>query len=173
MAGALVNDFPTELWTPGASAKLIERQYSFNWKQLSAIAEITSLQFYLRLFPGTIRGPQIVEFLKAFGQQIRSKLLIIWDGLPAPRSRLVRQHIESVDGRIALEQLPPYAPELNAAEYTWAHTKGCELGNLRARTAVRAGQLVRTQPTQIDAAPPAAHQRVLEVARTADVMSRK
>jgi hypothetical protein len=52
-------------------------QYSFNWKQLSAMAGVTWWQFYFRLFPGSIGGPQVVEFLKALRRHIRHRLLII------------------------------------------------------------------------------------------------
>jgi len=38
-------------------------QYHFNWKTLSAMAGVTWWNFYFRLFPGTIRSPQVVEFL--------------------------------------------------------------------------------------------------------------
>jgi hypothetical protein len=37
-------------------------QYCFNWHQLSVIAGVTFYRFYCRLFPGTIKGPQVIEF---------------------------------------------------------------------------------------------------------------
>lgn len=52
-------------------------QYSFNWKQLSVMAGMSFYRFYFRLFPGPVRAPQCVEFLKALRKQIRRKLLII------------------------------------------------------------------------------------------------
>jgi len=39
------------------------------------------------LFKGSIKSPQIVEFLKALQATIGKKLLIIWDGLRAHRSQ--------------------------------------------------------------------------------------
>src|SRR6516165_7731704 len=57
------------------------------------------------------------------------KLLIVWDRLQAHRSRLVREYVESQEGAIHLEYLPPYAPELNPVEYLWAHWKHHELAN--------------------------------------------
>ena len=120
-------------------------QYSFNWKQLSAIAGISFWRFYFRLFPGAIRGPQLIEFLQALVRQLRGKLLIIWDGLPAHRSKLVRQYVESLEGHIVLEQLPGYAPELNPVEYIWAHMKGHELANLCASTISEVGDFARNR----------------------------
>ena len=37
---------------------------------------------------------------------IGKKLLIIWDGLQAHRSKLVRAHVEAQRGRIVLERTP-------------------------------------------------------------------
>ena len=42
---------------------------------------------------------------------------------------LVREYVESQDGAIHLEFLPPYAPGLNPVEYLWSHWKHHELGN--------------------------------------------
>jgi transposase len=109
-------------------------QYHFNWHQLSAMAGITFHRFYFRLFPGSIKGPQVVEFLHALGRQIRQKVLVIWDGLPAHRSTVVRDYVDSLNGAIQLEYLPAYAPELNPTEYIWGHLKQHELGNFCART---------------------------------------
>lgn len=68
------------------------------------------------LHEGSIKNPQIVEFLKALARQIGRKLLIIWDGLKAHRSRLVRDYVDSLEGRIEPAFRPPYAPELNPVE---------------------------------------------------------
>jgi hypothetical protein len=65
-------------------------QYRFNWKTLSLIAGITLWRFYFQLFPGAIKGPQIIEFLEHLMRHLRRPLLVIWDGLPAHRSALVR-----------------------------------------------------------------------------------
>ena len=91
-------------------------------------------RFYLRLYPGAIKGQQLVEFLHALGRQIRRKVLVIWDGLPAHRSQFVRDYVESLKGAIQLEYLPAYAPELNPTEYIWGHLKHHELANYCARS---------------------------------------
>ena len=65
---------------------------------------------------------------------INRKLLIIWDGLPAHRSRVVRNYVESLDGCIALERLLGYARERNPIEYLFGYAKQRELGNLCLET---------------------------------------
>ncbi len=129
-----LSERPTQVRSSAPRGQTPVLQYHFNWHQLSAIAGITFQRFYFRLFPGAIKGPQLVEFLHALGQQIRQKALVIWDGLPAHRSQLVRDYVESLKGAIQLEYLPAYAPELNPTEYIWGHLKQHELGNFCART---------------------------------------
>lgn len=119
-------------WAPRGHTPVL--QYHFTWHQLSAIAGITFCRFYFRLFPGAIGGAQIIEFLQALGRQIRRKVLVIWDGLPAHRSRLVRDYVDRLNGAVQLEYLPAYAPELNPTEYIWGQLKQHELGNFCART---------------------------------------
>ena len=116
-------------WSPVGEAPVL--QYSFSWKQLSVIAGVTWWQFYFRFFSGAIRSPQVVEFLKALRRQVPGRLLVIWDGLRAHQSHLVRGYIED-DGGIQLERLPAYAPELNPVEYIWGYLKNRELANLCA-----------------------------------------
>lgn len=73
-----------------------------------------------------------MEFLTALTRQIKGKLLIVWDGLKAHKSRLVREFVESKGDRIVLDYLPPYAPELNPVEYIWGYLKNREIANLCA-----------------------------------------
>jgi transposase len=86
-----------------------------------------------RLFAGSIRSPQVVEFLKALSSTIGRKLLIIWDRLQAHRSKLVRQYVEQLNGDVALEYLPAYAPELNPVECIWGYLKSHEIPNFCAK----------------------------------------
>ena len=104
-------------------------QYHFNWKTLSAVAGVTWWNFYFRLFPGAIRSPQIIEFLSHLLRHLPGKLLIVWDGLPGHRSRVTWEFIRQQRGRLWVEFLPAYAPELNPVEYLWSHWKQHELPN--------------------------------------------
>ena len=104
-------------------------QFHFNWKSLSAIAGVTWWNFYFRLFPGSIKSPQVVIFLEHLLRHLSGKLLVIWDGLPCHRSRLVRDFVAEQKGRLEIEPLPAYAPELNPVEYLWGYWKQHQLPN--------------------------------------------
>ena len=129
-----LSERPTRVrtWAPKGQTPVL--QYSFNWKQLSLIAGVSLWRFYFRFFDGAIKSAQVVDYLKALKATIGGKLLIIWDGLPAHRSRIVRDYVESLDGHIVLERLPAYAPELNPVEYLFGYAKQRELANLCVKT---------------------------------------
>jgi transposase len=119
-------------WSPKGQTPVL--QYSFNWKTLSAVAGITWWNFYFRLYPGSIRSPQVLEFLSHLMRCLPKDLLVIWDGAPIHRSRLVKQFVGQQRGRIELEYLPAYAPELNPVEYLWGYWKQHELPNFCPKT---------------------------------------
>jgi transposase len=108
-------------------------QYSFSWKQMSVIAGVTFWRFYFRLYNGSIRTPQVLEFLKVLQATIKKKLLIIWDRLQAHRSKLVRRHVDAQKGRLSVEFLPAYAPEMNPVECVWGYLKHHAMPNYCAR----------------------------------------
>lgn len=78
---------------------------------------------------GSIKSPQVIEFLRALHRHIRGKVLLIWDGAPIHRSRVVADFLEQQRHWLHVERLPAYAPELNPVEYLWAYWKKTELAN--------------------------------------------
>ena len=91
---------------------------------------MTWWNFYFQLFDKAIAKEEVVIFLGYLLQHITSPLLIVWDRLPAHKSRLVAEFVANLNGWVAIEYLPPYAPELNPVEYLWGHWKQHELPNV-------------------------------------------
>ncbi len=108
-------------------------QYHFNWKVLSAAAGITCWNFYFRLYQRTIRAAEVVNFLGHLLRHLPGRLLVIWDRSQTHRSRLVREFVARQRGRLTLDYLPAYAPELNPVEYIWGYWKHHELPNFCPR----------------------------------------
>jgi len=129
-------------------------QHQFNWDNLSIAAGITPWQFYFRLYEGTMGKHEVRDFVEHLWKQIHRPMLLIWDRLPGHRSRVVGDYIHTLNGAIDIQYLPAYAPELNPAEYIWAHLKQHELANFcphnlwhlstEARSALRSMQRRRT-----------------------------
>jgi transposase len=57
-------------------------------------------------------------------------LTLVWDNLSAHTSRTMRAWIRAQRSWLVVEQLPPYAPDLNPVETLWTNLKGQELANL-------------------------------------------
>ncbi len=82
-----------------------------------------------------VRGPRVVRFLKHLLRQIPGKMLVIWDGSPIHRSKVVKAFLaEGGAARLWLEQVPGYAPELNPVEGVWRYLKRVRLRNVCCRT---------------------------------------
>jgi len=54
---------------------------------------------------------------------LKQRLLIIWDGLKAHRSKLVREYLDFTCGDVRMAFLPPYSPDLYPVEFLWAWLK--------------------------------------------------
>lgn len=87
------------------------------------------LAFTCELHPDrSIKGPEVVQFLKDLRRQYGGPLIVVWDRLQAHRSKLVKAYLEQ-HPEITTEFLPTYAPDLNPVELVWRHAKGGELAN--------------------------------------------
>lgn len=114
-------------WAPrGQTPVLFE---SFGWKSLSIIGGLSLKRFCFQIHEGSIKSQQVVEFLKHLQRHLPQRLLIIWDGAAIHRSAVVRDYVASTRGRLQVERLPAYAPEINPVEYMWGHLKNHEIAN--------------------------------------------
>jgi len=109
------------------------------------VAGLTYTRAYFRMHAGSIKGEQIVEFLKALRIQFIRPMLIVWDGLKVHRSKVVRRYLDSLDGHIQTTFLPPYAPELNPVEYLWAWLKRHALANFCPDTLTQLAHTARSK----------------------------
>lgn len=81
------------------------------------------------------RSQAVVRFLKHLLQHIPGTILVIWDGAPIHRSRVIQQFLASgATARLQLERLPAYAPDLNPVEWVWRYLKHVALRNVCCAT---------------------------------------
>ena len=114
-------------WAPEGETPVVEM--NFNWDKLSVIGGISLKSIYFQVHEESIKSAQVIGFLDHLQRHVRGNLLVIWDGLPAHRSKAVAQYLASTEGRVWVERLPAYAPELNPIEYLWGNVKGTDLAN--------------------------------------------
>jgi transposase len=64
-----------------------------------------------------------VEFLKRLLHHAAQPIFLILDGGSYHHSRLVKDYVATLSGKLRLFFLPPYSPELNPDEQVWNYLK--------------------------------------------------
>jgi transposase len=74
-----------------------------------------------------------VVFLRHLRPHVSDKLVVVWDGSPMHTGQ-VRTYVANGGApQIHVEQLPPYAPDLNAGEGGWHQLKNMDMRHLCCR----------------------------------------
>ena len=134
-------------WAPRGETPVLE--LNFHWKKLSVIGGSTLKSLYFQLHEDSVKAPEVVAFLKHLQQHIPGNLLVIWDGLPAHRSKLVADYLATTETRVWVERLPGYAPELNPIEYLWGYAKGNDLANFAPKELWELSRAARKALTRV------------------------
>lgn len=104
----------------------------FRCNMLSAISNRGQLWFML--VEHRVTAPVFIAFLRRLQRQVRRPVILIVDRHPVHRSRAVQRWIQRQQGRIRLEFLPAYSPELNPDEVLNQDVKTNAVGRRRPRT---------------------------------------
>lgn len=128
-------------WAPRGKTPIIRS--SGSWKKITLSGVIITdtmnerSELFLRSLAGNMDKEETLRFLKDLKRHMRGrKLLLVWDGLPAHRAKVVQAYIEAESAWLRIVRFPGYAPELNPIEYLWATMKKRYLGNLADLTAI-------------------------------------
>jgi hypothetical protein len=82
----------------------------------------------------SLNGMHSIAFLRHLLRVAGKPLLVIWDGSPIHRRVAVTEFVAKTRGKIWLEALPGYAPDLNPwDEGGWHHLKDVQLANVVCR----------------------------------------
>jgi transposase len=84
------------------------------------------VRLYFAIYPNNIHAADSVSFIRALRRQLGTKLLLVWDRLNVHRAAA---KVLQRRGDLAIEWLPPYAPDLNPVEQVWNHSKYTTLAN--------------------------------------------
>ena len=79
--------------------------------------------FWFTTYAGALNGELFVTLLRKMMHGRRKPLHLVLDGLPAHKTRAVRDYVEERKGKLTLHFLPGYAPDLNPDELVWSYTK--------------------------------------------------
>jgi len=126
-------------WAPRGHTPVI--RHRFKWKRVSMAAGLCygsrggGAQLAFHRHPDAYDTDSLIaalgELRVFLGGQ---KATLVWDGLPAHRSKVMRAWLRRQRSWLVVEPLPGYAPDLNPVEALWANLKGVELANLAGDT---------------------------------------
>jgi len=111
--------------------------HCFNWKKLSISAALgfrwdgKKSQLFFQTRPDSYNAETLISFLEDLRRELRGrKVILIWDGLPAHKSKIMMAYLNSQRRWLEVVRLPGYAPDLNPVETLWSSLKGKDLSNL-------------------------------------------
>jgi transposase len=93
-------------------------------QKINAISAINARgAFWCKDYTGKLNAALFVEFLKDFMKGRSYKVYLVVDGHPSHKAKVVKEYVQSTQGRLELHFLPPYAPDLNPDEFVWQYVK--------------------------------------------------
>jgi transposase len=125
-------------WAPKGETPILI--HAFNWSKLSICAAMGyrwdggRSRLYFQTVEGSYNSERLIGFLKDLKRHLRGqKAILVWDGLPAHKSRAMKAYLIEQRDWLTIERLPGYAPDLNPVELLWGNVKGTELANRCAK----------------------------------------
>lgn len=137
-AGYLLEPLRKKMWAPrGQTPQLV--YHTGKPRKLSVIGGLcypgsscSSLEqprLFTQWHPGqSVDQQAVMQFLRRLLDECPGQVIVVWDNLPAHRSKLVKAFCRA-HHRLWLEALPAYAPDLNPIEQIWCMSKYHRLAN--------------------------------------------
>jgi len=91
------------------------------------------IKLYLQSHRTSIRGEEVIAYLKHILRHIPGSIILVWDKHPIHRRRQVKEFLGH-HPRVQVYEFPTSAPELNPTEFVWA-----QISESTAGTAPRDG----------------------------------
>lgn len=88
---------------------------------ISAVSPSGALKF--DVFFGSCNEVVFVEFLKKLMHDAPRPVFLILDNVSFHKTKMVKDYVATLDGRLRLFFLPGYSPELNPDEWVWKNVK--------------------------------------------------
>ena len=80
-------------------------------------------ELYFQIGTESLNGNTFVEYLKNLVRDATYPIWIITDGYSAHHSKVVKEYLETTNGKVKIFFLPAYSPILNPVELVWNNIK--------------------------------------------------
>lgn len=133
-SGLFLNPLVRRTWAPKGQTPILDARGRHRDK-VSVIGAVSvspvahRLGFYFATDPdGYFTPEKVVEFLRDLLEHLRGKVVVLWDGGSNHKGPAIRKFLAR-NGRLRLERLPAYSPDLNPVEAVWSWLKYGKLSN--------------------------------------------
>jgi transposase len=93
-------------------------------QKVNAISAVNARgAFWSDVYTGNLNAGRFIVFLRKFMRGRRRNVILVVDGHPSHKAKIVAAYVRSTRGRLELHFLPPYAPDLNPDEFVWQYAK--------------------------------------------------
>jgi transposase len=109
-------------WAPCGRTPVVKatgRRFGLN--VISAVSARGDFRFMVH--EGTVTAVVFREFLKRLMLGTKQPIILVVDGHPTHKAKLVKEYVEQQQGKLKLVYLPPYSPQLNPDEQVWGYVK--------------------------------------------------
>jgi transposase len=80
-------------------------------------------EFSFMVHEGPVNSEVFLSFLKRLMQDATMPVILIVDGHSIHKTKIVKDYVNELAGKLKIYYLPPYSPQLNPDEQVWAHVK--------------------------------------------------
>jgi transposase len=109
--------------------------------------------FWYCTYQGGLTAELFVGLLRKMMRHRAKPVHLVVDGLPAHKTKLVKDYVLSTKGRLTLHFLPGYAPELNPDELVWSYVKRTGVARKPLHKGERLKDKIEAQLARIKNAP--------------------
>jgi transposase len=109
--------------------------------------------FWYCTYEGGLTAELFVRLLRQMMRHRVKPVHLVVDGLPAHKTKVVKDYVQSTAGRLTIHVLPGYAPELNPDEFVWSHMKRSGVARAPLRKGEKLREKIEMQLASIKLAP--------------------
>lgn len=110
-------------WAPVGHTPIVEtRGTRKNYKVFGAIDFHTG-KFFHQGIEGKLNGQSYIDFLQQILSKTRKHIVLVQDGAPYHKSKVVKAFIAERSDRLSVHTLPSYSPDYNPIEKLWKKIK--------------------------------------------------
>lgn len=109
-------------WAPRGETPIVKatgRRFGLN--MISAVSARGNFRFMVH--EGSVTAKVFREFLRRLMQGAKQPIILVVDGHPIHKAKLIKDYVALQEGKLKLVLLPPYAPQLNPDEQVWGYIK--------------------------------------------------